>query len=126
MPAIEPAALATGHVSHLFLTMADVDRMLAFYRDVLGFEVVYAEQGVCAFVRLAGSPTFQLAFYPGEAPADRNRDWFLVVDVPDIVQAVTSLRTAGVEVGDIEDVPFGRAAKLRDPEGNVVEVHQST
>jgi predicted enzyme related to lactoylglutathione lyase len=35
---------------------------------------------------------------------------------------LTQLRTAGVEVGKIDDSEFGRVAWITDPEGNRIEL----
>jgi hypothetical protein len=51
--------------------------------------------------------------------------WFLAIDVDSIESVVGELRRRGVQVGHIEDVPHGKAAKFTDPERNVVEVHES-
>lgn len=41
-----------------------------------------------------------------------------------IDRAAGELLERGVELGQIEDVPHGRAVRFRDPEGNVVQVHE--
>lgn len=115
--------LAGGRISYLMGTVRDFPASVVFYRD-LGFEEVYADDE-CAFLQLPGDAGPQLAFYPGrsaESPPSPN--WMIIVDVPDIEAAVATLSGSGVAVGDIEDVPYGRAATFTDPDGNVVEVHQ--
>lgn len=119
------APLAQGRISYLMTTVRDFSATVRFYRD-LGFEDVYVTDD-CAFLRLPGDPGPQLAFYPGTPPgAPSGPNWMLIVDVPDIEAAVATLGGRGVEVGAIEDVPYGRAATFSDPDGNVVEVHQRT
>jgi predicted enzyme related to lactoylglutathione lyase len=101
--------------------------MLFFYRDLLGFEASYLEEGACAFLRLPNNQSPQIAIYRGrELHTTDENHWFIVVDVDDIELVVARLKEVGVEVGRIQDVPHGRAAKFKDPEGNVVEVHQLT
>jgi len=48
----------------------------------------------------------------------------VMFDVPELDGVVRDLGARGVAVGPIEAVPYGRMAKLEDPEGNVLEVHQ--
>lgn len=117
-------ALAGGRVTHLFMTVRDLERMLSFYTAVLGFAIVFQNEGECAFLQLPGRSDFTIALYAGrDADGSETPHWFLMIDVDDIEPAVARLRAAGVSVSDIEDVPFGRAAKFADPEGNVLEVH---
>ena len=55
---------------------------------------------------------------------DKQPASMIVIDVPDIDATVERLRRRGVSVGAIHKVPFGRAAMIEDPDGNVLEVHQ--
>jgi predicted enzyme related to lactoylglutathione lyase len=118
--------LADCRVSYLFLTVRDFEGMLAFYRDRVGLTPEYVEAGRCAFLRLDGGG-FRLALYAGREDAgDAEPHWFLAVDVAGIDAVVAALRERGVPVGDVEAVPYGRAATFRDPEGNAIEVHEPT
>jgi len=113
-------------LSHVFLLARDLDRLVSFYRDTLGLPVVFEEPGACAFLDLGGP---RLALYPGRSgtphPDDPPADWFLVLDVADVVATAEELRDRGVEVEPVRAVPFGRAADLVDPEGNRIELHQA-
>jgi len=118
-------ALAGGRLSYLFVSVRDHGRMLAFYRDVLGFAVEFEVPGEIAFLRLAGDGGPQIAMSSGETPeVDQARHWFLVVDVTGIDAVAEDLRSRGVEVGEIENVPYGRAVTFPDPEGNLLEIHE--
>ena len=100
--------------------------MASFYRDILGFDVVYMEEGNCSFLR-PGNAGPMIALYPGrESPDDRRAHWFVVIDVENIEKSVEALRQRSVDVSPIEDVPNGRAARFLDPEGNRIEIHQPT
>ena len=101
--------------------------MLAFYREVLGFATAFEVEGEIVFLRLDGDLGPQIALTAGgenAPPADPH--WFLVIDVTGLDAVVADLETRGVEIGDIQDVPYGRAATFRDPEGNLLEVHEPT
>lgn len=114
--------LSGARVSYLFLTVRDFAAMLAFYRDALGLEVEYVDEGRCAFLRLGGA---QIALYAGlDAPPPDHPHWFLSVDVTGIDDVVAALRARGVPVEDVRTVPYGRAATLRDPEGNTLQLHE--
>jgi predicted enzyme related to lactoylglutathione lyase len=122
----ESRPLAGGRFSHFFLMTRDHDVMVAFYRDTLGWQLHEHEAGAFAFLTLDGVEP-RLALYPGrQSESAIENHWFLLIDVPDLARTVTTLAARGVDVGEIFDVPFGRAATFSDPEGNVIEVHQST
>jgi predicted enzyme related to lactoylglutathione lyase len=117
--------LSAARLRYLFLTVRDLATSLAFYRDAIGLAVEYEEPGRLAFLRF-GTAGQSLALYAGraDAPADTEPHWFAALDVDDLDAAVGALRDRGVAVGDPFDVPAGRAAKLRDPDGNVLELHE--
>ena len=122
-----PPPLAGARMRYLFVTVWDLARMVAFYRDDLGLEVEFEEPGHVVFLRFgaAGQSLALHAGRDGEAP-DRvpAQHWFSALDVDDLDATITALRARGVTVGAPFDVPAGRAAKLRDPEGHVLELHE--
>lgn len=124
-PAAADGPLAGGHMTYLFILVHDFQGMLTFYRDRLGLRVLYLEEGTCVFLALPnGGP--QIALYAGrERVEGSGNHWFVAFDVRGIDAVVAELEQRGVSVGPIEAVPFGRAAKLSDPEGNVIEVHEA-
>lgn len=113
--------MGTARISHLFVYVDDLDAALAFYRDVLGFDVFHRGEG-SAFLRLP-SDTTVLALQ-SRATAANDRDWMLVIDTEDIERRRTEITRTGTEISPVEPVPYGSAAQLRDPEGNLVELHQ--
>ena len=118
-------SLAGGRLSYLFLSVRDYAGMLAFYRDVLGFAVEFEAPGEIAFLRLEGDTGPRIAISVGDTPEpSAARHWFLVIDVTGIDAVADSLRSQGLEIGDIEDVPYGRAVIFPDPEGNLLEIHE--
>lgn len=117
--------LSGARMSYLFILVHGFQEMLTFYRDRLGLRVVYLEEGVCAFLALPnGGP--QIALYTGrEQVGSTGNHWFFALDVSGLDTVVAELQRRGLSVGPIEDVPYGRAAKLSDPEGNVIELHEA-
>jgi catechol 2,3-dioxygenase len=108
-------------VGHVHLHVGDLDRGLAFYRDVLGFELMTFIPGAAAFVA-AGGYHHHLGFnvWRGEGvppvPEDRVglRHWTVVLDDPEEVAAVRDrVRTAGIEAEEAE----GDGFVVRDPWG---------
>ena len=104
-------------MGHVHLHVGDIDRALAFYRDVLGFEL-QANLGTAAFVS-AGGYHHHLAFNlwrgPGVGPAPEHtaglRHWTVELESDDeVAQVVGRVRAAGLEA---EPVDGGFA--VRDP-----------
>jgi predicted enzyme related to lactoylglutathione lyase len=117
-------ALAGGHIRYLFILTRDLARMQAFYADTVGFKVAYAEAGQFAFLSLPAGGA-DVALYPGRSTPDTaDPHVFVVINVTNPDAAVTHLRAQGVAVDGVNPVPYGRAATFKDPEGNLIELHQ--
>jgi catechol 2,3-dioxygenase len=111
-------------VGHLHLHVGDIAAGLAFYRDVLGFEV-WAKMPSAAFVS-AGGYHHHLGFNTwrgeGAAPMPAGivglRHWTIVLDSDAEVETVRArVRAAGIAS---EDLPGGFA--VTDPFGMVVHI----
>ena len=118
-----------------FLVSADVERSRRFYADVLGGEVVM--EGEPSMVKLAnswiiinvgGGPTEDKPEVILEAPTEPNRvSSFLNIRVADIQQVYEEWSSRGAE---FVTPPMQRASEircyLRDPDGHLIEVGQTT
>jgi catechol 2,3-dioxygenase len=105
-------------IGHVHLHVGDLDRGLAFYCDVLGFELMTFMPGAAAFVS-AGGYHHHLGFniWRGEGvppvPEGRIglRHWTVMLDYPEEIEAVRErVRAAGIEVED-----EGEGFLVRDP-----------
>ena len=104
-------------VGHVHLHVGDLDRALGFYRDVLGFELIFS-MPTAAFVS-AGGYHHHLGFnvWRGEgvppAPAGRVglRHWTVVLDKEEVEEVRERVRAAGIETEDGSDGGF----IVRDP-----------
>ena len=114
-------------MGHLHLHVADIERGLAFYRDVLGFEVM-ASLGSAAFLS-AGGYHHHLGFnvWLGKDVGPRPegtaglRQWVVVLRRPQEVEAVLErVRSAGI-AHEERDGGF----LVRDPWGTAVVVSTS-
>ncbi|MFG2395684.1 VOC family protein [Streptomyces lydicus] len=125
----------TGLLLTHFLTVADVARSRAFYADVLGGEVVLAENP--CIVKLAngwiimnpgGGPTPDKPDVTLRPPTDPNTvSSFLNIRVADIEECHRQWSAKGAE---FLTPPIDRKAELRcylrDPDGYLIEVGQAT
>jgi catechol 2,3-dioxygenase len=119
--------------SHAVLYVRDLDRMLAFYEDVLGFAV--SDRGPLdpgnpgleiAFLSQIGSDHHQLAFVPvrGEGPPTTlDHMAFRVDSLADVKTMAEKLQADG-RATNLHPVNHGNAWSVyfKDPEGNGIEV----
>lgn len=105
------------------LTTADVERSLAFYRDLLGYEVTYRfpPQGPPDYVAIvSGESRLGIGVDPATAGRDRDSGVFsLCAYVADVDATVARLREAEATIlSEPVDRPWGeRMAEVADPDG---------
>lgn len=117
--------LAQASFGYIFVNVRDLETLVPFYRDRLGFQVLFHEPNICAFLHLKSSRYPQLAFYAApDKQIAAKPDWFIAINVPNLDTVVAQLQAAGVTVSPIGQVPNGRAAMLQDPEGLQIELHE--
>lgn len=100
--------------------VSDMDRAVAFYRDVLGLTpghvTPYWSDFQVGSVRLGLHPPFQGSEPPYSSP---GKGWIVGIDVDDIRALKAQLVANSTEIaGDFHDVPGGVILDFRDPEGN--------
>lgn len=112
-------------LNHLNLTVADVDRSIAFYRRWFGFTedpVVYGD----GTVFLRNADRFDLALHPGQPAADAAAGIHFGFRAagPEIVRSVRdALTAAGVPLTERYDEPAYVNCKLADPDGYEIEIY---
>lgn len=109
------------------LVTRDLDRSLAFYRDLLGATVDYSfpDDGPAGYVGLRiGASQLGLGVDPDAAAHDVAQRFSLWVYADDCDTAVARLAAAGVRVlAEPEDQPWGeRVARVQDPDGTVIVI----
>src|SRR5918997_4991508 len=124
---IDPGA----SIGHVHLKVADLERALGFYRDVLGFELTqrYGEQA--AFVS-AGGYHHHIGLNTWESeggsppPPGRTGLYHLAVLYPTRAALADTLRrliAAGIPLDGASDHGVSEALYLRDPDENGVELY---
>jgi lactoylglutathione lyase len=92
-----PAAASTG-LFETHLTVADLQRSIAFYRDVVGLELAYEvpERGA-AFLWIGAPGDAMLGLWSaGSAPIGLNLHLAFTVSLPDVLHGCERLRSHGV------------------------------
>jgi catechol 2,3-dioxygenase-like lactoylglutathione lyase family enzyme len=131
----EPPNPSQGILLTHFIVADDVERSRAFYADVLGGETV--REGEPSIVQLAnswiiinvgGGPTVDKPEVILEPPPDPNRSSsFLNVRVADVHAIYEEWRSRGAEfITPPKDLGSEIRCYVRDPDGHLIEVGQST
>lgn len=120
------------YLGHVVFYVRDLERSLAFYRDLLGFqEVGRIFQGAAAALTSGRTHHELLLIQVGEAPgppAGRRRGLYHIgIKVGDGLDALRAakqeLEQAGVTIDGMSDHTVSQSLYLRDPDGNEVELY---
>jgi catechol 2,3-dioxygenase len=118
-------------IGHVHLKVADLDRALAFYRDVLGFEVTQRHGNSVAFISAGdyhhhiGLNTWESAGGSPPAPGTTGL-YHTAILYPTRALLADALRRvvkAGISLEGASDHGVSEALYLRDPDGNGVELY---
>jgi catechol 2,3-dioxygenase-like lactoylglutathione lyase family enzyme len=125
-------AIQVAGLDHLVLRVADLDRAIRFYGDVLGCHVERRLDEPKLVQLRAGASMIDLVPGSGaarseEAAAGRNLDHFAVrISTFDFQVLADHLRRHGVAVGEVRRrygaEGYGSSLYITDPDGNVVEL----
>jgi len=124
-----PAGMGIGHVH---LRVSDLQRSIAFYRDVLGLEVQQLYGDAAAFLS-AGGYHHHLGLNTwesrgGRAPAPGTTGLyhvaFLYHDRPALARALRQVLNAGVMLEGAADHGVSEAVYFSDPDGNGIELYR--
>ena len=118
-------------IGHVHLKVADIERALAFYRDVLGFELTQRFGSGAAFLS-AGGYHHHIGLNTWEsrggppAPPGTTGLYHLAILYPTraaLADALRRLIAAGIPLDGVADHGVSEALYLRDPDGNGVELY---
>jgi catechol 2,3-dioxygenase len=127
-----PSPIHPGvRIGHVHLKVADLDRALAFYRDVLGFGVTQQVGSSAAFISAGGYHhhiglnTWESA---GGSPPPRGTTglYHVAILYPTralLADALRRVLKAGIELEGASDHGVSEAIYLRDPDDNGVELY---
>jgi catechol 2,3-dioxygenase len=118
-------------IGHVHLKVADLERAIGFYRDVLGFEVTQRMGREVAFLSAGGYHhhiglnTWESA--GGRPPAPGTTGLYHVAILypmrAELADALRRLMKAGISLDGASDHGVSEALYLRDPDDNGVELY---
>ncbi len=130
----EPGTPKPSHpgvrIGHVHLKVADIDRGLSFWRDVLGFEVMQRRPG--AVFLAAGGYHHHIALNTwesagGTAPAKTSTGLYHVALLypsrAELGKVLARVVAAGIKLTGASDHGVSIALYLDDPDGNGVELY---
>ena len=118
-------------IGHVHLKVADIERALAFYRDVLGFQLMQRMGPHAAFVS-AGGYHHHIGLNTWESqggqppPPGSTGLYHVAIRYPNhgaLADAYRRLVEAGIALDGAADHGVSEALYLRDPDGNGVELY---
>lgn len=119
-------------IGHVHLKVADLERALGFWRDVLGFEVTQRMGLRAAFLSAGGYHhhiglnTWESAGGPPPAPGTTGLYHVAILypDRPTLADALRRVLDAGIALDGAADHGVSEALYLRDPDDNGVELYR--
>jgi catechol 2,3-dioxygenase len=126
-PAIDPQV----RIGHVHLKVADIDRALGFYRDVLGFEIT-TRYGTQAVFLSAGGYHHHIGLNTWESqggsppPLNATGLYHVAILYPTralLADALRRVLAAGISLDGAADHGVSEALYLRDPDENGVELY---
>ncbi len=118
-------------IGHVHLNVADLNRALGFYRDVLGFQLTQRMGSQAAFLSAGGYHhhvglnTWESRGGTPPSPGSTGL-YHIAIRYPDrrsLADAYRRLERAGVPLDGAADHGVSEALYLRDPDGNGVELY---
>lgn len=122
---------ADVRIGHVHLKVADLERAIAFYRDVLGFELTQRYGRQAAFLS-AGGYHHHIGLNTWESSGDSPPPphstglYHLAILYPtrgELADALRRLMKAGIPLDGASDHGVSEALYLRDPDQNGVELY---
>jgi catechol 2,3-dioxygenase len=119
-------------IGHVHLKVSDLERAVAFYRDVLGFEVQHRYGDEAAFLS-AGGYHHHIGLNTWESKGGRPPPrgttglYHVAIRYPDrktLAEAVKAVIDAGVPLSGASDHGVSEAIYLHDPDQNGIELYR--
>src|SRR5215212_7406237 len=121
------SALRVKGLDHVVLRVADIDRAIAFYEQVLGLHVERRLESIGLVQLRAGVAMIDLVPRTEDEDDGRNMDHFAVrIEAMDVPALTAHLKSHGIDPGEVRRrygaEGYGSSIYVTDPDGNTVEL----
>ena len=121
------SALKVKGLDHVVLRVADMERAISFYEQVLGLNVERALPEIGLVQLRAGNAMIDLVPRSEDEDEGRNMDHFAVrIETMDVPALQAHLRRHGIDPGEVRRrygaEGYGSSIYVTDPDGNTVEL----
>jgi catechol 2,3-dioxygenase-like lactoylglutathione lyase family enzyme len=121
------SALRVKGLDHVVLRVADMDRAIAFYEQVLGLHVERRLESIGLVQLRAGTAMIDLVPRTEDEDDGRNMDHFAVrIEEMDVPALTAHLQRHGIDPGEVRRrygaEGYGSSIYVTDPDGNTVEL----
>ena len=129
-PTAKPESPATemekvAGIGGFFFRAHDPKALASWYQQHLGIGLTPTSDGGTVWQQEAGPTSFTPFPETSKYFGDPQKVWMLNFRVHSLDKMVAQLQAAGIEVKvDPHSYPYGRFARLHDPEGNPIELWQ--
>jgi predicted enzyme related to lactoylglutathione lyase len=111
-------------LNFILLHVANLDEVLTFYTQKLGFIVEAQSPFFVQFKQAPGGAIFSLSKSENATTYQGVELWW---DVDDVDATLAALQAQGIEIAQpLKDEPFGRTFAIKDPAGNKIFILQYT
>ncbi len=112
-------------IGGFFFRAKDPKALGLWYQQNLGISLPPTSSGGSVWLQEAGPTSFTAFPETTKYFGNPEKAWMLNFRVRDLEKMAAQLRSAGIEVKvDPQSYPYGRFARLQDPEGNPIELWQ--
>ena len=121
------SALRVKGLDHVVLRVADMDRAIAFYEEVLGLHVERRLESIGLVQLRAGAAMIDLVPRTEDEDDGRNMDHYAVrIEEMDVPALTAHLKRHGIDPGEVRRrygaEGYGSSIYITDPDGNTVEL----
>src|SRR5690242_5293770 len=121
------SALRVKGLDHVVLRVADIDRSIAFYEEVLGLHVERRLAEIGLVQLRAGTAMIDLVPRTEDEDDGRNMDHFAVrIEAMDVPALTAHLKRHGIDPGEVRRrygaEGYGSSIYVTDPDGTTVEL----
>ena len=122
--ALPSAAVQITGIHHVGLPVADFERALAFYVNVLGLEHIAAPAGFARGVRWLRFGDQHIHLIKHEQPLAPNGPRHVALHVKDVRAAKAALEARGFKLDPAPFIAHAERFYINDPDGNSIELIQ--